>query len=129
MKKLTITHVFGLIGAISWSLTILLRETSVNNIPIINFILGVMPNISAAWFFIYVVEFILTKSGKLFIFRYALITSTSIFLLGLVSEIIHDLFLNSPFDIYDIIATVFAIVIYLLILYLTTIRNSPKTNV
>lgn len=129
MKKLTVTHLFGIIGAISWSLTILLRETSINTIPMINFILGVMPNISATWFFIYAVEFILNKIGKLFTFRYALITATSIFLLGLVSEIIHDLFLNSPFDIYDIIVTVFAIILYLLILYLTTSKNLSKPNV
>lgn len=129
MKKLTVTHLFGIIGAISWASTIMLRETSINAIPIINFILGIMPNISATWFFIYAVEFMLTKVGKLFKFKYVLITSTSIFLLSLVSEVIHDLFLNSPFDIYDIIATVFAIVLYLLILYLTTSRNLSKTNI
>ena len=52
MKKYTVTSVFGIIGIISWAITILLRETYLVNIDIINFKLGVMPNIGAVWFFI-----------------------------------------------------------------------------
>lgn len=64
MKKLSLTTVFGLIGALSWGLTVLLRGTSLNNIELIQFILGMMPNISAAWFFIWMGERLFEKSKK-----------------------------------------------------------------
>ena len=48
MKKYTITHVFGIIGALSWSGTVLLREMLLSDIGVLNFILGIMPNISAS---------------------------------------------------------------------------------
>ena len=69
MKKYTVTSVFGIIGIISWAITILLRETYLVNIDIINFKLGVMPNISAAWFFIWMVEIIYEKIKKDFTFK------------------------------------------------------------
>lgn len=68
MKKLSLTTVFGLIGALSWGLTVLLRGTSLNNIELIQFILGMMPNISAAWFFIWMGERFFEKSKKEFNF-------------------------------------------------------------
>lgn len=45
MKKITITLVFGLIGVILWNVTNILRTTSLINIDILRFILGIMPNI------------------------------------------------------------------------------------
>ncbi|NLZ33580.1 hypothetical protein [Clostridium isatidis] len=123
MKKLSLTTVFGLIGALSWGLTVLLRGTSLNNIELIQFILGMMPNISAAWFFIWMGERLFEKSKKEFNFKACLLTSGTIFLLGLISEIIHDLFLDSPFDIVDIIATACAIIMYLAIFYISKKRK------
>lgn len=118
MKKYTVTSVFGIIGIISWAITILLRETNLINIDIINFKLGVMPNIGAEWFFIWMVEIIYEKIKKDFTFKIAIKVSGVIFLMAVLSEVVHDMFLNSPFDIFDIIATILAITFYLIILYI-----------
>ncbi|MEW9095458.1 MAG: hypothetical protein AB2417_10295 [Clostridiaceae bacterium] len=116
MKNFLTTKTLGIIGAISWSGTIILRGTTLNNIEILNFILGIAPNIAAAWLFAFAVEVIYSEILKRkFTNKEAITTSVTIWMLGLVSEIIHDLFLNSPFDINDMIATSFALIIFLII--------------
>ena len=117
MKKITITLVFGLIGVILWNVTNILRTTSLINIDILRFILGIMPNIAACWVFIWVGELIITKINNNYNFKFAGIVSGIIFLLAIISELIHDKFLNSPFDINDIIATILSIIIYLVSFY------------
>jgi hypothetical protein len=54
----------------------------------------------------------------------------AIWILSLGSEIIHDLFLNSPFDKNDIIATGFALIIFLIIFYLNNkdLSSEVQTN-
>ena len=116
MKKHTITSVFGIIGILSWTITIFLREISIDN-PSINFLLGIIPNLSATWTFIWLGEIILNKKNVDFNFKIASAISGFIFLLAIISEVIHDLFLNSSFDIYDLISTAVAVVMYLIILY------------
>lgn len=116
MKKHTITSVFGIIGILSWTITIFLREISIDNTSI-NFLLGVMPNLSAAWAFIWLGEIIVNKKNINFNFKIASAISVLIFLLSIISEVIHDLFLNSSFDIYDLISTVISIIMYLTLLY------------
>jgi len=116
MKKHTITSVFGIIGILSWTITIFLREISIDNTSI-NFLLGVMPNLSAAWAFIWLGEIIVNKKNIDFNFKIASAISVLIFLLSIISEVIHDLFLNSSFDIYDLISTVISIIMYLTLLY------------
>ena len=116
MKKHTITSVFGIIGILSWTITIFLREISIDNTSI-NFLLGVMPNLSAAWEFIWLGEIIVNKKNIDFNFKIASAISVLIFLLSIISEVIHDLFLNSSFDIYDLISTVISIIMYLTLLY------------
>jgi len=103
-----------------------LREIATSNIYIVNFILGIMPNISATWFFIWAGESILNKLNKDFTLKASVITSGLIFLFSIISEIIHHLFLNSPFDIYDIVATILAIVFYLIIFYIN--KNHEDIN-
>ena len=61
MKKYTITHVFGIIGVLSWSGTVLLREMLLSDIGVLNFILGIMPNISASWVFMWIGEKLINK--------------------------------------------------------------------
>ncbi|NLL29552.1 MAG: hypothetical protein GX258_00540 [Clostridiales bacterium] len=117
IKKPTLTAVFGIIGGFSWTIAYLLRETAINNIEQVNFILGVMPNIAAAWFFIWMAENIFERSNKEFTLKASAIASGVIFILGLISEVIHDLFLDSPFDIFDMIATTCAIIVYLSVFY------------
>ena len=116
MNKKTTTYYFGIIGIITWSITIFLREQSINN-SIINFILGIMPNISATWFFIWMDEFTLNIKKLNFTIKRAIFSSSIIFILALVSEIIHDIYLESPFDINDIIATILSIILYLIVFY------------
>lgn len=48
MKKYTITHVFGIIGVLSWSGTVLLREMLLSDIGVLNFILGISNSVSEA---------------------------------------------------------------------------------
>ena len=117
MKKITITLVFGLIGVILWNVTNILRTTSLINIDILRFILGIMPNIAACWVFIWVGELIITKINNNYNLIFASIVSGIVFLLAIISEFIHDKFLNSPFDINDIIATILAIAVYLVSFY------------
>ena len=119
MKKYTITHVFGIIGVLSWSGTVLLREMLLSDIGVLNFILGIMPNISASWVFIWIGEKLINKVNRDFTFKTASIISGVIFLLALISEIIHEMFLNSPFDVNDIIATIVAIIFYLTLFYIS----------
>lgn len=117
MKKITITLIFGLIGVVLWNVTNILRTTSLINIDALNFILGIMPNVAACWVFIWVGELIITKINNNYNFKFAGIVSGIIFLLAIISELIHDKFLNSPFDINDIIATILSIVVYLVSFY------------
>ena len=117
MKKITITLIFGLIGVVLWNVTNILRTTSLINIDAIKFILGIMPNVAACWVFIWVGELIITKINNNYNFKFAGIVSGIIFLLAIISELIHDKFLNSPFDINDIIATILSIIVYLVSFY------------
>ena len=119
MKKYTITHIFGIIGVLFWSGTVLLREMLLSDSGVINFILGIMPNISASWVFIWIGEKLINKVNRDFTFKTASIISGVIFLLALISEIIHEMFLNSPFDVNDIIATIVAIIFYLALFYIS----------
>ena len=119
MKKYTITHIFGIIGVLFWSGTVLLREMLLIDNGVLNFILGIMPNISASWFFIWIGEKLINKVNRDFTFKTASIISGVIFLLALISEIIHEMFLNSPFDVNDIIATIVAIIFYLALFYIS----------
>ncbi len=124
MKKLATTSVFGIVGILSWTLTILLRETTVNSVETVSFILGIMPNISATWFFIWIGEIIVNRLNNDFTLKISAIASGLIFLFAIMSEIIHDLFLNSPFDMYDIIGTISAITLYLATFYITKNRRN-----
>lgn len=116
MNKKTTTYFFGVIGVITWSMTIFLREQLINN-SIINFVLGIMPNISATWFFIWMAEITFNIKKLNFTIKRAIFSSSVVFILALVSEIIHHLCLESPFDINDIIATILSIIIYLIVFY------------
>lgn len=115
MSKVTYTKALGILGIGLWVGTIFLRETSAVSIPVIGFLLGIAPNIGAVWGVAAIFEEL--YSGllkKKYTFKVAVVTLAGIFILGLGSEIVHDLFLNSPFDIYDIISTVVASIIYII---------------
>nr|WP_307990605.1 hypothetical protein [uncultured Niameybacter sp.] len=120
MNKFSTTKWIGILGMLIWALAGFLRDTWVASIPVVNFILGIAPNFGALWGFASLVEYnypILFK--KEFTFRLAVISVMGIFLLALLSEIIHDVFLGSPFDIYDMIATFITADIYVLLSFFT----------
>lgn len=119
-KKYTITTVFGVIGIASWLLTLLLRERPWNGMEIMQFLLGVMPNISACWVLLWFGENRVMKREKKFTFKVATTLSVVIFLLAVASEVVHEAFLNSPFDKNDIIATMLAGVVYLTSMFVFT---------
>lgn len=114
MNNKTLTYFFGLAGSILWLATIFLREMSINN-SIINFMLGIMPNLAATWVFIWFAELIFISKKYVFTMKRAIFSSGTVFVLALISEIIHDIYLNSPFDINDIVATIISIVLYLIV--------------
>ena len=111
MKKIKfgIIEILGYIGLIVWLAVNQLRSIYLSDNATYIFLLGILPNLGAAW--------AMTMFGKWLILL-ALKQSYSIkkhrllcfgiLGLGLASEIIHDLFLNSPFDIYDMLITVVA---------------------
>ncbi|MBI9011413.1 MAG: hypothetical protein JEZ08_04225 [Clostridiales bacterium] len=116
-------YVLGLVGAILWSMTVLLRDTSIVNNSIIKQILFVTPNIGASLVVFYLIDkyySVITK--KDYTLKMSLITLGMILFLAIGSEIYHDLFLNAPYDIADILATVITVVI----LGLIVVKDSKK---
>ena len=120
MTKFTTTYIIGVIGIVTWALTIFLRGTQLSTVNSIAFILGIMPNISATWVFIWIAEFICEKLSKVFTFKISIISCGAILILAFISEIVHVLFLNSPFDVNDMIATICAIAVYFIVIKVTT---------
>ncbi len=111
MKKIKIgsVEILGYTGMFLWVATNLLRGISLTNNGLYLFLLGILPNLAAAWgitmFAKWVVLFILKRSITV---KIHFCICVSIIFLALVSEIIHDMFLGSPFDINDMLITVVA---------------------
>ena len=87
-----------------------------------------MPNISATWFFIWLGEILINRKNIDFNFKIASITSGLVLILAIISEIIHDMFLGSLFDINDISATIISILIYLMLFYFSNTFNTKEQN-
>ena len=114
MKKVYI--VSGLIGLAMWSMTIILRETTLTNYDIVKHILRVMPNFGVVWGLVFFAMLFLVKGLKRdFNSKNIYLTLLLIMILLFLSEIIHDKFLNSPFDIWDMVASAIASVIIIVI--------------
>ena len=102
-------EILGYIGGLLWVAVILLRNLSLSDNSIYIFFLGILPNLGAAW--------AMTMFGKwIFLFvckqDYSMkkhcIICFGIVILAFASELIHGSFLNSPFDIYDMMITIVA---------------------
>jgi len=111
MKKLRIgsIEILGYTGIIIWVTVNILREYNLSDNSVYLFFLGMLPNLGAAW--------VVTMFGKwivIFVWKRSLTVKIhlficmGIFVLAIGSEIVHDLFLNSPFDTYDILITIIA---------------------
>jgi len=111
MKKIRIgsIEVMGYIGIIIWVAIVFLREYSLSDNHVYLFFLGILPNLGAAWtatmFGKWIVIFVWKQSLTV---RIHLLLCIGVFTLAFGSEIIHHLFMNSPFDKYDILITIFA---------------------
>ena len=111
MKKIKFgsIEVLGYLGMLIWVAVIMLRSIAFSNNSIYLFFLGILPNLGAAWTITMICKWII-----LFVFKqdYSLkkhcIICFGIVILAFASELIHDSFLNSPFDIYDMAITVIA---------------------
>ena len=114
MKK--IYTILSFIGIVLCSATIFLRETVLMDYDIIKRILWVAPNFGAVWvgvgftylFFPYIFK-------REFDAKYTNLLVGAVFVLLLISEIIHHLFLDSPFDIWDMLASAVASIAILLV--------------
>lgn len=110
VKGTTWLKVFGFLGFGLWALTIFLRGTAVVQHDTVNFLLGIAPNFGAALVLpmMAVIYYPIAFKRELSVatFRYSLV---AIFLFLFLSEVVHDLFLNSRFDPYDLIASLIAL--------------------
>ena len=108
--------VLAFTGALIWSATVFLRETALIDYDIIRQILWVAPNIGAVWMGVGF-TFMLYP----YIFKKEFNTKNIYFLIGIIlllllaSEIIHHFFMESPFDIWDMIASLLASIVIILI--------------
>ncbi|SKC61651.1 hypothetical protein [Maledivibacter halophilus] len=115
-RKMRLTKILGLIGAMVWMLTIFIRDSNIELNGTIAFMIGVAPNFGVGLLLpmlakeIYSVVFKKQISCKQFVF--ILIGG---YIALLLSEVIHDKFLNSPFDIYDMISSFIAFGIFFLL--------------
>lgn len=102
-------ELLGYTGIFIWAAVILLRGASLTNNSLYLFLLGILPNLGAAWaitmFAKWVILFTLKRSVTV---KIHFCICVAIIILALISEMIHDMFLGSSFDIYDMLITVVA---------------------
>ena len=108
--------IVSLIGLMLWSATIFLRGTSAMDYYLARRILWVMPNFGVVWAGVglacIIFPYIFKKE---FDPKHTYPLLGAIFLLLLLSEIIHHAFFNSPFDIWDMLASAVASIIIVII--------------
>jgi len=111
MKKIKFgsMEILGYMGGLIWGAVILLRGISFSNNSIYLFLVGILPNLGAAWvttmFGKWIVLFICKQDYSI---KKHCIFCFGIIILAFLSELIHDSFLNSTFDIYDMVITIIA---------------------
>ena len=102
-------EILGYVGILIWVAVTLLRNSHLSNNAIYLFFIGILPNLGAAWtvtmFSKWIIIFLLKQKYTV---KKHCILCFGITFLALGSEIIHDLFLNSSFDFYDMLITVIA---------------------
>ena len=117
MKKIKFgsIEILGYLGGLLWVAAILLRQMEINGETAYLLILGSLPNLGAAWvsgmFFKWLVLFGLKKPYTM---KFHGAVCSGVLLLALLSEFIHDGFLNAPFDVQDIWVTIGALMVFYL---------------
>jgi len=121
--KIGVVEILGYIGIIIWVAIIFLREYNLSDNRVYLFFIGILPNLAAAWgttmFAKWIVIFVCKRSITV---KIHLLLCMGIIAFAFGSEIVHDLFLSSPFDVYDMIITFIAQII----MFLTPILTKDK---
>lgn len=103
-------NIMGLLGVSLWVLTIFLRETSVINNPAFHFWLGIAPNFGVGLLLpMLLVQYYSATFKKTLTYKQFLVGLAVIFAALFMSEVVHALFLNSGFDIFDLLASLVAL--------------------
>ena len=125
MKKIRIgsIEILGYIGIIIWVAVVFLRDNNVSDNNVYLFFLGILPNLGATWAATMFAKWVVIFGWKrnLTVKKHFIICA-GIFALAFGSEMIHSLFLSSPFDIYDILITIIAQIVIFFIPILTKDR-------
>jgi hypothetical protein len=108
--------VVALIGAIMWGATVFLRDTFLMDNLFIKQFLWVAPNLSAVWVgvglpIVYYEHF----AKKQFNFKYIYTLVGMCLVILLASELIHPLYSDSQFDIWDMAASLLAGVVVIIV--------------
>lgn len=128
MKK--ICRPLAVVGAILWSATIFLRETSLMNYSIIKHFLWIAPNIAALWIGVgLTVELYPYIFKKDFNPKYFYAIIEIILAVLLLSEIIHCFFLDSSFDIWDMAASIAASIIVIIVHKVVFMSKTDKSRI
>lgn len=120
-KRLTLFDLLGCMGIVLWVLTIFLRETPVVHNHRVNLWLGVAPNFGVALLLPALIATYYHAAFKRALTRQRFLLGMTVIFTGLVlSEVAHDVFLNSRFDGWDLVASAVGLAIMVLV--------SSKTN-
>ena len=126
MKKIKISSVeiLGLIGLIIWAIVIILRSVHIPDNSTLQFIIGILPNLGAIWAATMFGKWCYSlATGQRYTIRMHCTICLVVFCLACGSEVIHAVFYNSPFDIYDVLITIAALFIMLFIPIITKDKN------
>ena len=132
MKRFEIgsIEVLGSMGILIWALVLFLRTRNMPNNDFCVFVIGMLPNLAAAWISTMIGKWIIVLGLKrrLTVRVYGVLCF-SIMLFALCSELIYDLYFDSAFDIYDLVVTAMAqIVAFILPLLLQDKSISKQTT-
>lgn len=106
-KKTSSIDVMGLMGIFVWVAVLFLRSNFHTDNSIYHFVIGILPNFGAAWCVSGIAYAFISYKTSYTIKLHRIICITVV-VLALVSEVIHDQFINAPFDVYDMLITVIA---------------------
>lgn len=121
IKKMSFLKGFAVIGILLVSMTYILRDMSFVENSLLKDILGIMPNFGVAWVLPFVMCWFLMTVIKKPMKHLPLGLAFTLVIL-LLSEVVHALFLSSPFDTMDLVATITALLI-LLVTYFVLHKN------
>ena len=115
-KSLALFNLLGFLGVILWVWVIFLRETPIVHHPSANIWLGIASNFGVALLPPMLLANYYPVVFKRGLTRQSFLNGLAvIFTALLLSEVVHDIFLNSRFDIWDLAASLVALVIMALV--------------